>query len=123
MTKPEQPMSIEALANLAHDALDDVKAVDLQVLDVEALTPLVSRMLLCTGTSARHVRSLADNVVKQAKQAGQRVRGVEGLAQSEWVLVDLGDVVVHIMQVQTRALYQLEKLWAQAPSPAPHPSC
>lgn len=103
--------SVDALAAVVRAALEDIKGVDIRVLDVEALTALTSRMVFCTGTSARHVRSLADNVVKEARESGQRARGVEGLAQSEWILVDLGDVVVHVMQTQARAFYQLEKLW------------
>lgn len=104
-------LSADALTAVVRTALEDIKGMDIRVLDVEALTPLTSRMVFCTGTSARHVRSLAENVVTEAKQSGLRARGIEGLTQSDWVLVDLGDVVVHVMQAQTRAFYQLEKLW------------
>lgn len=96
---------------LAVDAIEELKGRDLRLLDVRALTPLTDFMLIVTGTSNRHVKSLADNLVMTAKRAGHQPMGVEGLDQAEWVLVDLGGMVVHIMQAQTRAFYQLEKLW------------
>ncbi len=102
---------LEGLTAAVVKALDDTKGLNIKVLEVEALTPLTSRMIICSGTSARHVRALADNVAHEARRAGHSLRGVEGLLQSEWVLVDLGDVVVHVMHIQARALYQLEKLW------------
>ncbi len=103
--------TLDGLTTAVVRALEDIKGLDIKVLDVEALTPLTSRMVICSGTSARHVRALADNVIQEAKQTGYPPRGVEGLQQSEWALVDLGDVVVHVMYVQARAFYQLEKLW------------
>lgn len=96
---------------LAEEALEELKARETRKIDVRSLTPLTDWMLICTGTSSRHVKSLADNLVLKAKQAGHQPKGVEGLDEGEWVLVDLGGVVVHIMQAQTRAFYQLEKLW------------
>ncbi|MDE2149528.1 MAG: ribosome silencing factor [Gammaproteobacteria bacterium] len=108
------------LTRLAVDALEELKGLDLRVLDVSRLTPITDAMVICTGTSSRHVKSLAEAVIERAKRDGHRPRGVEGLDQGEWVLVDLGDVVVHVMQAQTRAFYQLEKLWdfdaAEAPA-------
>lgn len=104
-------MTTDELLALVRDALDDLKAVDIQVLDVEKLTTITSRMVICSGTSARHVKSLADNVITEAKHAGQQPLGVEGTEGGEWILVDLGEVVVHVMYVQARAFYQLEKLW------------
>lgn len=100
------------LLALVRQSLEDVKAVDLRVLDVEALTTITSQMVVCTGTSKRHVQSLAENLITEAKQAGEPPLGVEGRDEAEWVLVDMGEIVVHIMQAQARALYQLEKLWA-----------
>lgn len=103
------------LLTLVNRSLEDLKALDVRVLDVEALTTITSRMVICTGTSRRHVQSLAENLIGEVKHAGERPLGVEGRDEGEWVLVDLGEVVVHIMQAQARALYQLEKLWAMAP--------
>lgn len=103
------------LTDLALRAIHDLKALDVKLLDVRAQTPMTDDMIVCTGTSTRHVRSIAENVVKEAKRAGHQPQGVEGMTGSEWVLVDLGGVVVHVMQAQTRVFYQLEKLWEMAP--------
>lgn len=99
------------LVNLAVEAAEEVKALDLKLIDVQKLTPMTDYMLICTGTSNRHVRSIAENVALRAKQAGYGHPRTQGAAQSEWVLVDLGGIVVHVMQLQARAFYQLEKLW------------
>ncbi len=104
-------MKTEELLLLVQAALEDLKGQDLRVLDVEPLTTITSRMVICTGTSARHVKALADNVIMEAKHAGHQPLGVEGQEGGEWILVDLGDVVVHVMNAQARAFYQLEKLW------------
>lgn len=105
----------KTLAQIAVAALEDVKGQDIKVLDVMKLTTITDTMIICTGTSNRHVKSLADSVIQSAKDSGFRPTGVEGLDQGEWVLVDLGGVVVHVMQVQARAFYQLEKLWDVQP--------
>ncbi len=99
------------LVRLAIDAVDELKATDVKLINVTALTPVTDYMLICTGTSNRHVKSIAENVALRAKRSGHPPRAVEGGGQSEWVLVDLGDVIVHAMQAQARAFYQLEKLW------------
>jgi len=109
MTMP-LPMT-DDLSRLAVAALEDLKGFDITVLDVRDLTPITDTMLICTGSSNRHVKSLAQAVVDKARAAGYRARGVEGLNEGEWVLVDLNGVIVHVMQAQTRAFYQLEKLW------------
>jgi len=103
------------LVQVAIAALEDMKAIDVKVIDVMKLTTITDHMIVCTGTSNRHVKSLADNVIQMSKDFGNRPIGIEGIEQGEWVLVDLGGVVVHVMQVQARAFYQLERLWDVAP--------
>lgn len=114
-------MKTPALTKLAVGALEDLKAQDVKVLDVKRLTPMTDVMVICTGTSSRHVKALAQNVVDEAKEHGVRPLGVEGLDQGEWALVDLNGVIVHVMQAQTRAFYQLEKLWGIDPPANPEP--
>jgi ribosome-associated protein len=104
-------MKTPALTKLIVDALENLKGQDIRVMDVKALTPMTDVMILCTGTSTRHCAALASNVLDEAKSKGVRPLGVEGLDQGEWALVDLNGVLVHVMQAQTRAFYQLEKLW------------
>ena len=99
------------LGALAVAALEDLKAVDIKVLDVSKLTSITDIMVIATGTSNRHAASLAHSVIDKAKDSGHRPVGIEGLNEGEWVLVNLGGVIVHVMQAQTRAFYQLEKLW------------
>ncbi len=110
-----RPIKLTKLAKTAIEALEDLKAQDIKVLDVQKLTTVTDTMVICTGTSNRHVKALAQNVVEDAKKSGFRPLGVEGLDGGEWALVDLGGVVVHVMQAQARAFYQLEKLWAVEP--------
>lgn len=105
------PDPSDQLAELAIAALDDLKGVDIKRLDVRGLTTITDVMVIATGTSNRHASSLAHSVIDKAKQAGTRPIGVEGLNEGEWVLVNLGGVIVHVMQAQARAFYQLEKLW------------
>ncbi len=105
-------MQLEQLRQLVITAIEDLKGEDIVALDVKGKTSVTDLMILASGTSNRHVKSIADNVVTEAKQAGIKPLGVEGEAQAEWVLVDLGDVVVHVMQPHVREFYDLEKLWA-----------
>lgn len=109
---------LDPLAQLALEALEDVKGQDILILDVRPLTTVTDTMFICTGTSSRHVKSLAQSVAEKAKHAGHQPLGIEGQDQGEWVLVDLGGVVVHVMQAQARVFYQLEKLWTP-PESAP----
>ena len=96
-------------------ALEDLKAVDAVALDVSRLTSLTSVMVVASGTSSRHVRALAEAARDAAKAAGYPVRGMEGDTASEWMLVDMVDLVLHVMLPQTRALYRLEDLWSARP--------
>lgn len=105
-------MEIDQLTHLVIDALEDVKAKDVRILDVRGKSNVTDVMVIASGTSARQVKSLADKVVEKAKQAGVSPLGIEGEREAEWVLVDLGDVVVHVMQPEIRDFYQLEKLWS-----------
>ena len=111
-------MSAEDLARLVVQSLEDLKAQDVRVLDVTALTSIMDVMVVASGTSNRHVKALSDSVLEAAKAAGVRPIGVEGDATSDWILVDLGDVVVHVMLPRTRSFYNLEKLWSVGEAPA-----
>lgn len=105
-------MNTEQLLALVIDAMEERKAQDIKVLDVGKVSNFTERMVIACGTSNRQVKSIADNVVECAKHQGCAPLGVEGEDTAEWVLVDLGDVVVHVMQPQIRDFYQLEKLWS-----------
>lgn len=108
----EVEMDTDELCQLVIDALEDRKGKDITVLDVCDKTSVTDIMLIVSGTSSRHVKSLANSVIEQAKNSGEPPLGVEGERQAEWILVDLGDVVVHVMQPKVREFYQLEKLWS-----------
>lgn len=98
-------------------ALDDMKAVNVKVMDVRGLTDIADVMVVASGNSDRHVRSIADRVIEKAKESGVRPLGVEGAREGEWVLVDLHDVVVHVMLPRVREFYSLERMW-ESESPA-----
>lgn len=106
-------MSEESLQETILNALDDLKGRDVVVLDVRGLTSIADSMVIVSGTSDRHVRSLAENVVEKCKERDHRPLGIEGLKDGEWVLVDLQDIVVHVMLPRVRDFYNLEKLWIQ----------
>lgn len=99
------------LRKLVIDALEDLKARDVQEIDVRGKSSVTDLLVVASGTSSRHVKSIADEVVRKAKQAGTPPIGVEGQREAEWVLVDLGDVIVHVMLPRTREFYGLERLW------------
>ena len=102
--------------------LDDIKAVDTRVIDVKKMTSVTDYMIIVSGTSSRHVKSIADKVIAHAKKNNLPLLGVEGIEESEWVLIDLGDIIVHIMQPPVREYYQLERLWSteiQTSTPVP----
>ncbi len=99
------------------DKLEDMKARDIKVIDVRGKSTVADFMVVCSGTSRTHVKSIAYNLAHEAKKAGNAPLGIEGADSSEWVLVDLIEIVVHVMQEETRDFYQLEKLWGyQMPS-------
>jgi ribosome-associated protein len=93
------------------DALADMKALDVRFLDVRGLTDIADFMVIASGTSDRHVRSVAQRVVEKAKEAGFRPHGVEGQQDADWVLIDLNEMIVHVMLPRVREFYGLEKLW------------
>jgi ribosome-associated protein len=105
-------MEIEALKEVVLKALDDMKAKDVVVLDVRGKTSITDIMIVASGTSDRHVKSIAESVAFQAKQAGETPLGSEGITEGEWALVDLNGVVVHVMQPKVRDFYHLERLWS-----------
>lgn len=105
-------MQVENLRDLVVAALEDMKAADIAVLDVRGKTSITDYFIIASGTSDRHVKSLAETVAFQAKQAGQAPIGMEGVTEGEWALVDLNGVVLHAMLPKVRDYYQLEKLWS-----------
>ncbi len=104
-------LSVEQLQQLVLDALEEIKAQDPVVLDVRGKTGITDLMVVVSGTSNRHVKAVADAVVERTKEQGLRPLGVEGGETAEWILVDLGDVVVHVMLPRVRELYRLERIW------------
>lgn len=105
-------MSAEALKTTLLAALEDIKAIDTVVIDVRTLTPLTDYIIVTSGRSTRHVKAIADHALEAAKKNNVTPLGIEGEQGSEWILVDLGDVIVHAMQPAVREYYQLEKLWS-----------
>ena len=107
----QDDLTADQLQKLVVSSLEDFKAIDILVIDVSGKSPLTERLVIASGNSTRHVKSMSENLVVKAKAAGCPPLGVEGAREGEWVLVDLNDVIVHLMLPQTRAFYNLEKLW------------
>ncbi len=105
-------MQSEELLELARISLENLKARDIKILDVRKLTSVADYLVVASGTSRRHVQSISENLVDAAKQQGQKPIGIEGKDSGEWVLVDLADVIVHVMQPSAREFYKLEDLWS-----------
>ena len=110
-----------ALVDTIVKALEDVKGQEITVLEVSGLTDVTDYLVVASGTSGRQIKALAQNVIDECKEKGIRALGIEGLDGGEWVLVDFGDAVVHVMLPETRAFYDLEKLWSVRPGDATAP--
>lgn len=106
-------MNSKQLCDLVVDALEDIKALDIKVLDVLDQSDVTDIMVIATGNTTRQVKSLANNVVVEAKGKGVKLLGMEGEVAADWILIDLGDVVVHVMTPDVRDFYNLEKLWGE----------
>jgi ribosome-associated protein len=106
------------LEKLVLAALEDMKAVNVRLLDVRGLTDIADAMIVASGNSDRHVRAIADRVIEQTRASGRRPMGVEGSRDGEWVLVDLQDVLLHVMLPRVREFYAIEALWEPAAGPA-----
>ncbi len=102
------------------DAIEDIKGFDITVMDVRKLTSMTSYMIVASANSSRQAKAVADNVREKLKEKGYQIRGTEGEKEGEWVLVDLNDIVVHVMVPATRAYYNLEQLWGEAESRRGH---
>ncbi len=111
ITLEEPPLQGKELQAFVIDKAEDMKGRDIKILDVSNKSSVTDFMVICSGNSKRHVKSIAENVALECKRAGMKPLGLEGSEAGEWVLVDLGDVVLHVMQDETRDFYQLEKLW------------
>ena len=104
-------MTVEQLRDLVVSLLDEMKAQEIKVLDVRGRTSITDIMIIASGSSNRHVKSLAEAVMFRAKEAGEAPLGSEGVSEGEWALIDLNGVVVHVMQPKVRDFYQIERLW------------
>ncbi len=105
---------LEAMKLAVVDAIEDIKGFDISVMDVRKLTSMTNYMIVASANSSRQAKSIADNVREKLKEKGFAIRGTEGEKDGEWVLVDLDDIIVHIMIPTTRAYYNLEQLWGEA---------
>ncbi|WP_027081437.1 ribosome silencing factor [Luteimonas mephitis] len=114
---PNPPPSVDALLESVKDAVAELKANDVVEIDVRGRTSVCDYMVIASGTSTRHVKAIADEVVRFAKKLDCQPLGVEGEREAEWVLVDLGDVVVHVMLPRVREFYALERLWTVGDEP------
>ena len=115
LTMNSHLQTVQDCLKVVHAALEDVKAKEVVVLDVSGMSNVADAMVIASGTSTRHIKSLANNVAEEARKAGFRPIGMEGERDAEWILIDLGIVVVHVMLPTARKFYDLESLWRTAP--------
>lgn len=120
MTKDLDNQSLETMKAAVIDAIEDIKGFDISVMDVRKLTSITYYMIVASATSSRQAKAIADNVREKIKEKGYEIRSTEGEKDGEWVLVDLEDIVVHIMVPATRAYYNLEQLWSETESRKGH---
>lgn len=116
MQPTDKFLPLEEMKLAVVDALEDIKAFDITVMDVRQMTTLTSYMIVASGNSTRQCKAIADNVREKLKEKGVDARGIEGEKDGEWVLVDLGEIVIHVMVPATRAYYNLEQLWSESQS-------
>lgn len=114
------PFDLDSMKTTVTDAIEDIKGFDITVMDVRKLTSMTSYMIVASANSTRQCKAIADNVREKIKEKGYIIRGTEGDKEGEWVLVDLDDIVVHLMIPTTRAYYNLEQLWGEAESRRGH---
>ncbi|MGY5381819.1 MULTISPECIES: ribosome silencing factor [Vibrio] len=107
----DSPLQQQQLTHFLADKADDMKAVNIVTLDVQGKSSVTDYMVICTGTSKRHVASIADHIANEVKKIGLEPLGMDGEKEGEWVVLDMGSTMLHVMQEEHRALYQLEKLW------------
>ena len=107
---------MKKIIDVVRKALEEIKGKDIAILDVTNVTDVMDTMIVASGSTNRQVKALANTVIEDAKKAGFQPIGVEGMEDGEWVLVDLGDIVIHIMQPAIREFYELEKLWSVRPN-------
>lgn len=107
-------MQTTELQKIVLQALEDYKAIDIVDLDISSLTAIADRMIICTGTSRRHTQSISQNVIEKVKQNNGKIFGMQGSQEGEWILIDLGEIIVHVMLAESRQFYSLEKLWTTA---------
>ena len=112
MSGQVKELKSKKIAQLVVEALEDLKGESIRSIDVQKLTEITDYMVIVTGRSSTHIKALSDSVAKKVKEAGLDILGIEGKLQSEWILVDVGGVVVHIMLGSVRVLYNLEDLWS-----------
>jgi ribosome-associated protein len=120
--RPARGIDVDAASRVVLASLEDDKAEDILAIDIRDKSSFADMLVVASGRSARHVGALADHVMRKLKEAGVKDVRVEGLPQADWVLVDAGDVVIHLFRPEVRAFYNIEKIWAGAPGPNAVPS-